>query len=291
MLQPQISYSPPAALVALLPSAFPPLSKEERRQEWARELFIAEHFAREADWYRAITSYKRAGFLLPNAFEQRRQEIEYGVLQSYYFGQKYADVLETYEHSTLSSLETFLPVDDLYIILSDAAMQAKQDKMASYWALELEKSQPELAERLALGVAIRTADLPMLSSHANEHSDSSTRMLLDAYQAGAKSVAKARVLNALLPGAGYLYVGQKSTAFTSFALNALFVAAAYHFFHHHNIAAAVITLSLESGWYVGGINGAGLAAKAYNENLYETLARETLFQERLFPVLLLKYAF
>ena len=102
---------------------------------------------------------------------------------------------------------------------------------------------------------------------------------------------KPKTLNAFLPGAGYLYVGQKQSAMTAFLLNGLFIAAAVHFFNHKQYAAGAITLSFETGWYFGGIYGAGESAKLYNERVYERHAYSVLNQEKLFPLLMLRYGF
>ena len=95
----------------------------------------------------------------------------------------------------------------------------------------------------------------------------------------------------LLPGAGYYYVGQKKAALTAFVINSLFTAAAYQFFAKGYPAAGFITLSFEAGWYFGGINGAGLAAKEYNERLYEVKAKDFMLKERLFPLLTFETSF
>jgi hypothetical protein len=114
---------------------------------------------------------------------------------------------------------------------------------------------------------------------------------LENYFSEKKSVKKAQFLNALLPGAGYLYLGQKKSALTAFCLNTLFITAAYQFFKHHHFAAGLITTSFESGWYFGGIYGAGEEAKYYNERLYEQNASRVLNAHNLFPALMLDHAF
>lgn len=115
--------------------------------------------------------------------------------------------------------------------------------------------------------------------------------LLTSYDAKKKSPCKAQFANGILPGAGYLYVGQKQAALTSFLLNGLFIYAAVYFYTNGNVAAGVITTSFEMGWYFGGIYGAGEAAKYYNERLYERQAYPALSYNKLFPVLMLKYGF
>jgi hypothetical protein len=275
--------------VEKLPSGFPLFTKEERRQEWAREIFLAGQLARELDWYRAITAYKRARILLPEEYALRRMEVDYGLIQCYYFGQKYPEALLAYEESSLVPPYTFPLLTDLSLILSDAAENSGRGDCMLKWDSLLQTIDPQVASDLSVSRAIRKADWLALAEYAVEREPVAS--LLTAYEGQKKSVKRAQLLNALLPGAGYLYVGQRNTAFTSFVLNALFIAATYHFFHHSNIAAGLITLSLETGWYFGGINGAGLAAKEYNERLYEGLARETLLDQGLFPVLMLNHAF
>ena len=63
------------------------------------------------------------------------------------------------------------------------------------------------------------------------------------YLSNNKSIQKARLLNAVLPGSGYYYVGQKQSALTSFLLNVLFSTAAYQFFDNGQYAAGIIMSS------------------------------------------------
>lgn len=90
---------------------------------------------------------------------------------------------------------------------------------------------------------------------------------------------------------GYLYTGQKKTALTSFLLNGLFLAATVELFRNGYPVAGVLTASLEFGWYFGGINGAGLSAKYYNDQLYSSCMQEAMLTENLFPVFLLQKSF
>ncbi len=50
-LQPTICYSPPQRVIEQLPSAFPKLTAEERREDWGKELHIGNRFSRELDLY------------------------------------------------------------------------------------------------------------------------------------------------------------------------------------------------------------------------------------------------
>lgn len=288
LLEPSISYSPPTCLVETLPSAFPPITPKEMRQEWAKELIIANNFAMEIDFYRAITAYKRALILSSHASQERRWQIEYGIIQSYYLGGKYAEALEAFEKSQLADLPYAFPaLDDLLLILADSYRQVGECAKAERILSIIETRNCQTAEKLHIYEEVQTGQLDALSREADE----GIGCFFNSYCQQAKSVRKAQVLNAVLPGAGYYYVGQKQAAITSFVINTLFIAAAYHFFNQGNYAAGLIVSSLESGWYLGGINGAGLAAKEYNERLYEATAKDFLIKNKLFPVLMLQYAF
>ena len=70
-----ICFIPTERLVASWPSPFPPLTTEERKEDWAQELQMGKAFAKELDLFRAITCFKRAGFLSPPY--SRVQEIDF----------------------------------------------------------------------------------------------------------------------------------------------------------------------------------------------------------------------
>lgn len=283
-LEPDISFIPSPQLLEAKPSPFPPLTAEEYKKDWGKEIVIASSFASELDFYRAITSFKRASILLPPQNNKRKEQIEYGIFQCYYLGQRYSDAIETFEKGCLRDVtENFPAYQDLLTILYDCYLKLGEVDKAFHILSIMESKDSSCATSLKLYNAVREADFVALQNDS--------QAFLFNYHLEAKSIRKAEMLNAALPGLGYLYVGQKETAFTSFVINALFIAAAYQFFHHGNIAAGIITTSLETGWYFGGIKGAGLAAKEFNERLYERHAKDFLIQENLFPILMLHFSF
>lgn len=285
MLEPMISVTPQARQVDCLPSAFPNLSVREKETDWGKELFIAQAFLREFDLYQAMTSFKRAQVLIPFDQIERRLQIQFSILQCYYLGEKYQQVIETFESSDLTKIpKSFPPFQELLLMLQDAYNCIGQEEKAKRVLELIETSNPSLRANLRLEDAFLSADLPTLREFKQD------AFLMD-YYSQALSVKKAQTLNAILPGAGYYYVGQKKAALTSFLINTLFIAAAYYFFEQGNIAAGLITTSLETGWYFGGINGAGLAAKEYNEHLYEGRARDEINRQRLIPVLMFQTCF
>jgi len=289
----RLSYTPPDSFIQDLPTPFEELSPVERRQDWGRELRIGTGFGKEPDLYRAITAFKRALILTPTSAVSRRLQLEFNIAISYYLGGKYRPVIDTFENSGLMNVtKAFPPFETLLIILYDSYHKVDDEEKALKVMNLLETYFPETANNLKLSTALSEGEVQEAKTLAALHPSSTfLTETIDHYQHNTKQVQTAGLLNAALPGAGYLYVGQKRSAVTSFLLNALFIWATVHFFDHGHTAAGIITLGFEFGWYFGGIHGASNAAKRYNERLFEQHGHNMLFQEKLFPALMVKHAF
>ncbi len=292
-IEPTISYAVQDKYLLSLPSPFPPLDAEEQTQDWGREMQIGFGFAHQLDLYQAITAFKRAEFLIPKSRHMRRLEIDYEILLCYYIGKRYKDVVYTFDRSDLRFVDDRFPaLHDLLMILYDTYLEEKMDTQAEKILELIRHYYPDAAEQLTISSAFLQADLPALESMSSAPPPRPyLNQFLSDYAAQKKSVGQAQLLNALLPGAGYLYLGQNQSAATAFFLNGLFIATSVYFYNQGNLAAGIIFTSFEAGWYFGGIYGAGLETKAYNERLYEKLATPVMNRERLFPVLMLNYAF
>lgn len=293
ILEPTINYTPPDCILEKLPSCFPHLSFCERQTDWGREMWIGDEFAHEMDFYRAITSYKRALILIPKEECTRRQQILYNILLSYYLANRYCDAIKIFEEENLKEFPaTFPAFREMILILYDCYEKNEDYEKAELILKVIDHYEPEAAEDLSLASAIKSGDLGEVICQSSTHRDScEISKWISEYEFEALSVRKAQFLNAILPGAGYYYVGQKSAALTSFLINAAFIYASYQFFDRGYPAAGLITASLEYGWYMGGINGAGLAAKEYNERLYSQYSKAAMIQHKLFPILMFECAF
>lgn len=291
-IHPLISSSISEKDLTSLHSPFPELGLAEQNEDWGKEWKIGHGFGKELDLYRAITAFKRAKILLPDSKDPRMLEIDYNTLLSYYLGKKYEDVIETFEKSNLSKIDRSFPVfHDLLVILYDSYEQAKEPKKAKQLLEIIKDTYPYAADNLLLSTAMKDADFCTLRTIAKTNPQRAyVKSFLSSYTHCKKSVGTAGFLN-ILPGAGYLYLGQKKSAFTAFILNSVFIAAAYEFFHHGLIAPGIITTSIEVGWYFGGIIGACEEAKFYNEKLYRCQAKELMQDKKLFPVFQLQYAY
>ena len=292
-IETQVEIIPQQSAIDCLPSAFNKLTPKESSSDWGKELVVGYSFAKEFDLYRAITAYKRALVFIPLEKIERRQQIYYSIFQCYYLGQKYEEAIDIFENTELKVVTSYFPaLRDLLIMLQDAYVKTGEFEKAENILQVIQKNDESIAEDIRLSIALKYADLPSLSQRMeSECFKEGLNNLLDDYHHEAKSVRKAETLNALLPGAGYYYVGQKKTALTSFLLNTLFIATTYKLFDNGYIAAGLFTLSLEFGWYAGGIHGAGLAAKQYNEYLYRTQTKDYMLKNRLFPLLMIETAF
>lgn len=285
---PTITYTPQEKQIQKLPSAFPQLTKEELCTEWGKELYVGLHFANDLDLYRAITAFKRAKIFLPTSKGKRRNQIDFHLLQCYYLGEKYEEALQVFDTSDLINVDsTFPPSKEMALILYDCYQKTGQEEKGERIYALIEQIAPQDAEKLKLGNAFLAGNLEELICSNSPQVNS----FVDDYKREAKSVKKARLYNALLPGAGYAYVGQKQSAITSFCINALFTTAAVFSFRNNNIPLGVILTSLEGGWYFGGIHGAGLAAQKYNEFYYAANGKEVMVCEKLFPILMWETSF
>ena len=292
-LPPEIDYTPTTAELQRRVSPFPPLSSAERAAAWGQEFVIGTALARDLDLYRAITAFKRALILMSESEIERRTEAEYDILESYFLGQKYPETISAFETTSLTKIsEEFPAFEDLMIMLYTSYRKMGDEERAGKVMALLEKNHPAVAQKLRLSAAIVVGDVETAEATAEANPGyHDVALALQDFTLQKKSVQRASAYNALLPGMGYWYVGQRTSALTSFFLNALFIWAAVRFFETGNTAAGIITTGFEVGWYVGGIYGAGIAAQQYNEKLFETRAQTLMMNNKLYPVLMLRYSF
>jgi TM2 domain-containing membrane protein YozV len=291
-IDPRVSYQLQDQHFERLTGAFAPLSPAERASDWGKEYTIARAFAQELDLYRAVSTFKRAGILISDN-QERKLEVQYDTVLSFFLGKRYDEAVQTFEKSELAHVDkTFPAYHDLLLVLYESYRELDNPEKQARILELLNRTFPDTGEELKVSIAIRDGDLPSIDQFADGFQHSSyLDNLSDSYASQKKSVGKAQLLNALIPGAGYLYLGQRTSALTALLLNGIFIAAATVFFLHDHLAAGIITTGFEAGWYFGGIYGAGLEAKYYNERLYERNASTVLNEHKLFPVLMLKHSF
>ncbi len=205
----------------------------------------------------------------------------------------------------LRSMKKFYPKDAKKLELTSAILHADLYEMKE---LSNTKSIDAEIANLYANLPIKESSIALISdpdtvsaqlNYENELSELehlagcqiATGDIVRAFHKYKKNPSLAGFLNATIPGLGYLYIGQKQSAFTAFSLNSLFIATTAYFFYKGNVPAAIITLSFESGWYLGGILGAKEGALLYNERLFETHAHYQMRDHKLFPILMLQHGF
>ena len=287
-IEPKISYSMKERHFDKLYFPFTPISEEEKQESFGGEYIVGKAFLKNLDLYRAITTFKRAEILIPENREKRKLEMQYYILLSYYLGQKYKDAVIYFKNSSLPRVDKSFPAfSDLLVILYDSYLELQDKKNTEKVKKVIDENYPEISKKLNVSTALLNADLQEIEEFDIPYLNS----FLDTYNSKKKSVSKAQALNAILPGAGYLYLGQKRSALTTFLINGLFIWASYEFFKRKYIAAGIITTSFELGWYFGGIYGAGEEAKFYNERIYEEETTKLMNEKKLFPFFMLTYTF
>lgn len=284
-IAPKIAYSIHESQLKKLPSPFEVLQEAERKTDWGREYTIGRGFGKKLDFYRAITALERAELLLPEENVERKREIEYQVLLSYYLGKRHNEVIHTFEAGSLKTVSSdFAPYRDLLVILYDSYLELGMRERAYPLLGLIHNTYPETYERLLLSTALKDADFEALETFG-------ATQIVETYRSEKKSKGRAQLFNGILPGLGYFYLGQTHTAITALLCNALFFAATFYFFRRRAIAAALIFLGFSIGWYVGGIQGAATQTKIYNERLYETMVIQAANREGHFPIFQLQYGF
>ncbi len=211
LLEPQFTYTPPKKFIENLTPDFKELNEEEKITDWGKELHLGEVFAKELDLYRAITCFKRSLILIPEDQKERKMQLEFHLIQSYYLGQKYSEAIEIFESGSIRHATPAFPAfRDLLIILYDCYTNSEECEKAQTIQLLMNKGDPETAENLKLFHAIDRGNIQESLSLSKDHSQAEdVSLLAHNFYNFSKSVTKARTLNAILPGVGYFYVGQK----------------------------------------------------------------------------------
>ena len=281
--------------IAKLPSPPPELSAEEASSSWGHEYRLGKVFAREGDFYRALSCFHRARILLPEK-SPRRAHLIHAIVLTYSLGKKYQEAVDIWEQERhLLKIEDEALKKDCIQLLFEAYCRVG-NLVEAFRLLEKTPLDDPLRQTLPLFQTISVNNdedflrASQLAQKVGPEQKEDAERLVDWYKRERKNPTTARLLNTFLPGSGYCYVRQYQTAFTSFALNALFITATIQLFCAQQHAAALIAGGFEIGWYLGGITGGELAAHAYNQRLREYAGKPYLEQYNLFPLQTVHYS-
>lgn len=278
-----------------LPRPPPTLTSDEEHTAWGQEYSLGRKFAQQSDYYRAATCFHRARFLVNDSASTHQAQLLHALLLTYSLGGKYQEAIDAWE-----TVQTAISIDDpdtardCIGLLYEAYLHVNRPDEAASLLNNLPPNDPmqkklQLFSRLTLNDETAFLNSPETAHGVGFQEEEEASSLALLYQHHRKDPNTARILNATLPGSGYLYVQQYQTAATAFVFNALFIVATWQLFAAHQPAAAIISGGFEGGWYLGGISGAGLAADTYNQRLRERLSKTYLEQYGLFPLKQMRY--
>lgn len=304
-----------------------PNALSDKSSDYEREYFIAKSFAGQKDDQLAALHFKRAKILALNPYQSQKAHMS--ALYAYFCQNNLLDGMSLFaaeptfyqvqpevnpqaiawnrnRHKILAiaaqiafNQANYTQLNHIHKLLQEEHTLDLDPLSTPYTQRKQAESNEVLLASIEMSCLLQRGILPemqtFLSQADSKKIDTHYTSALEKAVAFRKktdlSASKARLLNALLPGAGYFYVGQTNTAFTSFCLNALFTAATVRFFEKGDIAAGVIAGSLELGWYIGGINGAGMAAMAKNNRNWRDFSEALLEQEQIWPIFQIESSF
>ena len=248
-------------------------AKEERSRE---ALSFADSLFRDGDYYRAITEYKRAAFLVPGTPVETQAWL--GTGRSYREGRKWDPALEAFRKAGLEG--AFEAAETLRISGDDAkARDAYRDFLdRKPAALLADPARLGLASCLArLGCCKEAVEelskIPPESPHAA--AASKAREALEKPAApDPKCPVLAGAMSAVLPGAGQLYCGRPAGAAGTFLLNAVLIGATVESYRTDRpVLGAVLGLAALAA-YGGNVYGAVGDAHKANEEVRERFQKD-----------------
>jgi tetratricopeptide (TPR) repeat protein len=242
------------------------------------QLRIADAFMDDAEYYRAITEYKKFLIIFPEAestdyiwfrigmanylgeeydssarsfstLRQKYPESSYAAQSLYFEGLSYWKVKEYQNAKT-----AFQRVPHVYPSSDCAPLAMVADAML---ALEQENAG---ASRRSLDRLITSYPDYLGSTRATD-----VMKLLDQYQdLPRKSEALAGVMSTVIPGSGYFYAEHYRDGITAFLINGLAIAGTATAIFQENYAVAAIVGGIGLPFYFGNIYGSANAAKKWN---------------------------
>jgi tetratricopeptide (TPR) repeat protein len=240
-------------------------------------LAFAYSLMEQGDYYRAITEFKRFGFLEPQSPDTFPAYLSIG--RAYELGGKPADAATWLQHLEPMAGTPQLHADLLVEVAFAHYLAGASPIAAEDLRMFLENPQQsgtashETKERAyyLMGWAYLTSNEVDHAADAFSHLDLPyAHQLAEDAQAHAhlpsKSPVLAGVLSALLPGLGHVYLGQPAIGAAAFGWNALFGFATYDALHHKLWGVGAVLGGLELLWYGGAVFGAISGAFKYNRD-------------------------
>jgi outer membrane protein assembly factor BamD (BamD/ComL family)/TM2 domain-containing membrane protein YozV len=242
------------------------------------QLRIADAFMDDAEYYRAITEYKRFLIVFPDS--ERVDYVWFRIGMANYLGEEYESSVRSFD-----ALRRRCPG-------SSYSAQARYFEGLSYWKLKryhdaktafqmLAEDHPdsEYAPLAIIGDAMLALDeenagasrqglqrlITSYPGYLGTTEAKEAMKLLDQYQAlPRKSEVLAGMMSAVLPGSGYFYAERYGDGITAFLINGLAIAGTVTAIYQENYAVAAVVGGIGLPFYFGNIYGSANAAKKWN---------------------------
>ncbi|MCX5906547.1 MAG: outer membrane protein assembly factor BamD [Deltaproteobacteria bacterium] len=275
------------------------------------QMNLGDYFFKDADYYRAVTEYKRFLFLFPQS--SRTEEVLWKITQSYFHGRKW-DEANLAADEVLKGFPESARKAEVFLLKGFIFREKKEySRSRTFFQKAVETTgsrllRDEAHKQIAL-TYLQEDNWPEAAKAFREidplsplypRSDFFARGLEHAGEVPQKSPAIAGSLAAVLPGAGHVYVNRYRDALVAFLLNGAFIWGMVESFEHKNYVVGGILTFFELGWYSGNVYSAISSAHKYNQQqkkeYLEHLEKESQlsvgisFQEKS-PLLCFHYRF
>lgn len=195
---------------------------------------------------------------------------------------QYSDGLLLYEQNMPNSIKTNYKVmytaAHLYDLVGNTDRSIELFRHSStVWDSNEMHPYGELAVLLAKEALYNEADTALRHKYAidgNHAAFSDSRAIIDELQGAKYKSPTAAMLLSVIPGAGYLYLGQPRNALISLLVNGVLAYATYTSFKTENYGLGIITAAFSISFYGGNIVGAGSSTRRYNDNLKRDAIKE-----------------
>ncbi|HRP69411.1 MAG TPA: hypothetical protein PLY93_07765 [Turneriella sp.] len=288
-----------AALIALQSLSAAPAAKPDFAKP-KTFLNLADRFADEQDYYRAITEYKKVIFLFPEY--EKLDWVHFQIGKMYYEGGRFPQAkneliplteakdeklqfyalnyiaLSYFENEEYSNAERlFLQLKEKdegkiywldYTIYAGMATAGNHNFAEAY--TRIENAQNEWKKSSVKG--------DKFHAQYGNFFEKAIPLLDDARKLSEKSPFWATLFSILLPGGGHVYLGEWDTGIVSFTLVGGAAFLAYDGFMKDNMVQSIIFTTFATGAYIGQAYSSYRTARKYNAELgneeWRTLKRE-----------------
>jgi tetratricopeptide (TPR) repeat protein len=242
------------------------------------QLKIADAFMDEAEYYRAITEYKKFLIVFPDS--ERADYILFKIGMANYLGEEYDSCMRPFSALRQKYPKSSYAAQSQYFEgLAYWKLKKYQDAKTAFQTLASVYPSSDYAPRAMVADAMLALDqenagasrqglerlVASYPGYLTSNGAPDALKLLDQYQnLPRKSEALAGFMSAVIPGSGYFYAERYLDGITAFLINGLAIAGTVTAIYQENYAVAAIVGGIGLPFYFGNIYGSANAAKKWN---------------------------